>query len=88
MMDRAVEKATELTRASETLTVVTADHSHVFTFGGSTPRGNNIFGEWKEDGAKLLRESSLSQRLQIRGGSVDLLWTTIPQIPGPAHLGG
>nr|XP_020669626.1 alkaline phosphatase-like isoform X1 [Pogona vitticeps] len=44
MMDRAVEKATELTRASETLTVVTADHSHVFTFGGSTPRGNNIFG--------------------------------------------
>ncbi|XP_042313775.1 intestinal-type alkaline phosphatase-like [Sceloporus undulatus] len=44
MMDRAVERAGELTDASETLTVVTADHSHVFTFGGSTPRGNNIFG--------------------------------------------
>ncbi|KAJ7324668.1 hypothetical protein JRQ81_017688, partial [Phrynocephalus forsythii] len=44
MMDRAVEKAMELTHASETLTVVTADHSHVFTFGGSTPRGNSIFG--------------------------------------------
>ncbi|XP_053169044.1 intestinal-type alkaline phosphatase 1-like isoform X2 [Hemicordylus capensis] len=44
MMDRAIERAGELTNASETLTVVTADHSHVFTFGGSTPRGNNIFG--------------------------------------------
>ncbi|XP_054838945.1 alkaline phosphatase-like [Eublepharis macularius] len=44
MMDRAVERAGELTNASETLTVITADHSHVFTFGGSTPRGNNIFG--------------------------------------------
>ncbi|XP_060098723.1 alkaline phosphatase-like [Heteronotia binoei] len=44
MLDRAVERAGELTNASETLMVVTADHSHVFTFGGSTPRGNNIFG--------------------------------------------
>uniref|UniRef100_A0A803TYB8 alkaline phosphatase n=1 Tax=Anolis carolinensis TaxID=28377 RepID=A0A803TYB8_ANOCA len=44
MMDRAIERAVELTDASETLTVVTADHSHVFTFGGSTPRGNNILG--------------------------------------------
>ncbi|KAJ6653655.1 hypothetical protein lerEdw1_008843 [Lerista edwardsae] len=44
MMDRAVERAGELTKISETLTVVTADHSHVFSFGGNTPRGNNIFG--------------------------------------------
>uniref|UniRef100_A0A8D0H5W0 Alkaline phosphatase n=1 Tax=Sphenodon punctatus TaxID=8508 RepID=A0A8D0H5W0_SPHPU len=44
MLDRAVERAGDLTDASETLTVVTADHSHVFTFGGSTPRGNSIFG--------------------------------------------
>ncbi|KAJ7306540.1 hypothetical protein JRQ81_009902 [Phrynocephalus forsythii] len=29
---------------ADTLTVVTADHSHVFTFGGYTPRGNSIFG--------------------------------------------
>uniref|UniRef100_A0A8C3HSS8 Alkaline phosphatase n=1 Tax=Chrysemys picta bellii TaxID=8478 RepID=A0A8C3HSS8_CHRPI len=44
MLDRAVARAAELTDASETLTVVTADHSHVFSFGGSTPRGNSIFG--------------------------------------------
>ncbi|KAK9519436.1 hypothetical protein VZT92_022166 [Zoarces viviparus] len=44
MFDRAIQRAAQLTRESDTLTVVTADHSHVFTFGGSTPRGNPIFG--------------------------------------------
>ena len=44
MFDRAVHRASQLTNESETLTVVTADHSHVFTFGGNTPRGNPIFG--------------------------------------------
>ncbi|NWV77636.1 PPBI1 phosphatase, partial [Dasyornis broadbenti] len=44
MLDRAVARAGELTSPANTLTVVTADHSHVFTFGGSTPRGNSIFG--------------------------------------------
>ncbi|NXC96396.1 PPBI1 phosphatase, partial [Certhia familiaris] len=44
MLDRAVARAGELTSPADTLTVVTADHSHVFTYGGSTPRGNSIFG--------------------------------------------
>uniref|UniRef100_A0AAY4EXR9 Alkaline phosphatase n=1 Tax=Denticeps clupeoides TaxID=299321 RepID=A0AAY4EXR9_9TELE len=44
MFDRAVQRASQLTRESDTLTIVTADHSHVFTFGGNTPRGNPIFG--------------------------------------------
>ncbi|XP_053930467.1 intestinal-type alkaline phosphatase-like isoform X2 [Cuculus canorus] len=44
MLDRAVARAGELTSSSDTLTVVTADHSHVFTFGGNTPRGTSIFG--------------------------------------------
>ena len=44
MFDQAVHRAAQLTRESDTLTVVTADHSHVFTFGGNTPRGNPIFG--------------------------------------------
>ncbi|XP_035504740.2 alkaline phosphatase, intestinal, tandem duplicate 1 [Scophthalmus maximus] len=44
MFDRAIERAAQMTRESDTLTVVTADHSHVFTFGGNTPRGNPIFG--------------------------------------------
>uniref|UniRef100_A0AAQ4Q6X2 Alkaline phosphatase n=1 Tax=Gasterosteus aculeatus aculeatus TaxID=481459 RepID=A0AAQ4Q6X2_GASAC len=44
MFDRAIQRAAQLTREHDTLTVVTADHSHVFTFGGNTPRGNPIFG--------------------------------------------
>ncbi|NXD10450.1 PPBI phosphatase, partial [Nothocercus nigrocapillus] len=44
MLDQAVARAGELTDPSDTLTVVTADHSHVFSFGGNTPRGNSIFG--------------------------------------------
>uniref|UniRef100_A0A1A8LNY8 Alkaline phosphatase n=1 Tax=Nothobranchius pienaari TaxID=704102 RepID=A0A1A8LNY8_9TELE len=43
-MDRAIGRADLLTSIHETLTVVTADHSHVFTFGGYTLRGNSIFG--------------------------------------------
>ncbi|XP_075794496.1 LOW QUALITY PROTEIN: intestinal-type alkaline phosphatase [Pelodiscus sinensis] len=42
--DRAVQRAGELTKEAETLTVVTADHSHVFSFGGYTLRGSSIFG--------------------------------------------
>ncbi|XP_068171727.1 alkaline phosphatase, tissue-nonspecific isozyme isoform X2 [Antennarius striatus] len=43
-MDRAIGRADLLTSTHDTLTVVTADHSHVFTFGGYTVRGNTIFG--------------------------------------------
>nr|XP_046248803.1 alkaline phosphatase-like [Scatophagus argus] len=42
--DRAVGRAAELTSELDTLTVVTADHSHVFAFGGYSSRGNSVFG--------------------------------------------
>ncbi|NXX19386.1 PPBT protein, partial [Podargus strigoides] len=51
-LDRAIGVATRLTSARDTLSVVTADHSHVFTFGGYTPRGNPIFGESLPGGAQ------------------------------------
>ncbi|NWT76161.1 PPBI phosphatase, partial [Prunella himalayana] len=41
--DRAIERAGTMTDEDETLTVVTADHSHVFSFGGYTLRGSSIF---------------------------------------------
>ncbi|XP_044138392.1 alkaline phosphatase, tissue-nonspecific isozyme-like [Bufo gargarizans] len=43
-LDRAVGLAGTLTSEEDTLTLVTADHSHVFTHGGNLPRGNPILG--------------------------------------------
>lgn len=44
-LDEAVRNALNITQPSETLLVLTADHSHVFTFGGdNTPRGHPVMG--------------------------------------------
>ncbi|XP_063068570.1 alkaline phosphatase, germ cell type-like [Engraulis encrasicolus] len=42
--DNAIGKALSLTSAQDTLSVVSADHSHVFTFGGYSARGNPVLG--------------------------------------------
>jgi alkaline phosphatase len=42
---RAVEVALEKTNAEDTLIIVTADHSHVFTMAGYPKRGNPILGK-------------------------------------------
>ena len=44
-LDNAVAKGLELTDEKETLTVVTADHSHAFSFNGYPFRGNSILGK-------------------------------------------
>lgn len=43
--DRAIGRAAELTSEMDTLSVVTADHSHVFAFGGYSARGNSPLGK-------------------------------------------
>ena len=43
--DDAIETAVNMTSEDETLIVVTADHSHVFTIGGYSERGNDILGK-------------------------------------------
>lgn len=45
MFDSAIEKASQLTNEKDTLILITADHSHVFAFGGYTHRGTSIFGK-------------------------------------------
>ncbi|KAM4628406.1 alkaline phosphatase, tissue-nonspecific isozyme [Polymixia lowei] len=43
--DNAIAKGLQLTNEEETLTVVTADHSHPFTMNGYPFRGNSILGK-------------------------------------------
>jgi alkaline phosphatase len=74
---RAVRKARELTDADETLIIVTADHSHVFTMAGYPHRGNDILGVVQEvpeeDGHEL--EAKKDQR--------GLPYTTLGYANGP-----
>ena len=52
----AVEKALEMVDLSETMILVTADHSHVFTMAGYPERGNPILGVVKAEGDTLKGE--------------------------------
>ena len=53
-MSDAVRKALEKTDSKDTLIVVTADHSHVFTIAGYPKRGNPILGKVIEPGKTTL----------------------------------
>lgn len=55
MFDSAIDKAGQITSEKDTLTLVTADHSHVFSFGGYTLRGSSIFGRPREPAASPKR---------------------------------
>ncbi|CAB1314351.1 unnamed protein product [Coregonus sp. 'balchen'] len=77
MFDRAVQRASRLTRESDTLTVVTADHSHVFTFGGNTPRGNPIF-----DDEEYMQQAAVPLESETHGGEDVAIYAKGPM----AHL--
>ncbi|HVL02328.1 MAG TPA: alkaline phosphatase [Dongiaceae bacterium] len=52
-LSEAVKVAKELTNDKDTLIIVTADHSHVFTLAGYPSRGNPILGKAAIDGVEL-----------------------------------
>lgn len=66
----AVRTAVAMVDLSETLIVVTADHSHVFTIAGYPERGNPILGKTAVDGQALLAADGLP-------------YTTLGYINGP-----
>ncbi|XP_063060386.1 alkaline phosphatase, tissue-nonspecific isozyme [Engraulis encrasicolus] len=58
-LDEAVAKGLELTNEEETLTLVTADHSHALSFNGYPFRGNSILGKSPLYGRDLLPYTTL-----------------------------
>lgn len=81
-LSRAVAVATELTRAADTLIVVTADHGHVFTVGGYAQRGNPILGLVAGTGSR-------GERLHAPTLAADgLPFTVLGYANGPTHVAG
>lgn len=70
----AVEMAKKMTKDKDTLIIVTADHSHVFTLAGYPSRGNPILGKAAIDGVELK-------------DSLGLPYTTLGYANGPGFIG-
>ncbi|XP_033763813.1 alkaline phosphatase-like isoform X2 [Pecten maximus] len=60
-LEDAIKVATEMTDESDTLIMVTADHSHVFNIAGYPERGNDIFGVVNNVGEKYLADKDYLQ---------------------------
>lgn len=71
----AVRLARESTNEEDTLIIVTADHSHVFTIAGYPARGNDILGLVADSEGKLAEDA------------MDLPYTTLGYQNGPGYLG-
>jgi alkaline phosphatase len=73
-LSNAVKVAKEMTNDRDTLIIVTADHSHVFTLAGYPSRGNPILGLAAVDGTPLT-------------DSLGLPYTTLSYANGPGWTG-
>lgn len=71
--DRAIAAVAEVVDLNETLIVVTADHSHVFTMAGYADRGNPILGLSANDGNLALADDGMP-------------YTTVGYANGPGGL--
>jgi alkaline phosphatase len=71
----AVKTAMQMTDPRDTLIIVTADHSHVFTIAGYPSRGNPILGKTATNGVPAR-------------DSLGLPYTTVSYANGPGFTGG
>jgi alkaline phosphatase len=76
----AVRVALKQTDPKQTLIVVTADHGHVFTFGGYAKRGNPILG-------KVVRASEDGGAGEPARDMLGLPYTTLGYLYGPGYTG-
>lgn len=81
-LSKAVKKAYEMTDPKDTLILVTADHSHVFTIAGYPHRGNDILGLTQE--VPAVDGNSPSPTLAGDG----MPYTTLGYANGPGAVSG
>jgi alkaline phosphatase len=74
-LSEAVAVAKQMTNDNDTLIIVTADHSHVFTIAGYPSRGNPILGKTAVNGVNLT-------------DTLGLPYTTLAYANGPGWTGG
>lgn len=75
----AVQVAREMTSASDTLILVTADHSHTLSFVGYPMRGNPILGK--------VRTTDDHGQPQLTRDALGLPYTTLSYSNGPGYTG-
>lgn len=71
-LSNAVQAAVDMVNLDETLIIVTADHSHVFTIAGYSRRGNPILGKAFSDRIELAEDG--------------LPYTTLGYVNGRGHV--
>ena len=79
--DDAIRYAVEHTDASDTLIIVTADHSHTLTISGYAQRGNPILGLVKQPGAAGKLSDKISEDKLRRP------YTSLQYANGPGYTG-
>jgi alkaline phosphatase len=77
---KAVKKAAQMTNAKDTLIIVTADHSHVFTIAGYPTRGNDILG-------KVVDNDPTGTPAGLASDALGLPYTTLGYQNGPGYIG-